>query len=166
MNHIRRTPHQTHSTALTSTYGDQVADDNEDTPDMRRFGALLKQYRLAAGLTQEDVAERSGVSLNSINRWERGLITNPFPRQVKAVCRAIRLNPVHAWLSLGGLDPQDVDTPEAPKPRNPKIEEAIAVLEDDRISEEAKFGARQYLLWVRDTALQPPNDGKSPRAAS
>jgi len=36
------------------------------------FGPLLKQYRLKAGLSQEILAERSGVSVDAISALERG----------------------------------------------------------------------------------------------
>lgn len=36
------------------------------------FGERLKRLRKAAGLTQAALAERAGVSLNSVSRWEIG----------------------------------------------------------------------------------------------
>jgi transcriptional regulator with XRE-family HTH domain len=36
-----------------------------------RFGALLKRYRLAAGLTQEALAERAGLSARAVSDLER-----------------------------------------------------------------------------------------------
>src|SRR5271166_1131619 len=36
------------------------------------FGDLIKEYRLAAGLTQEALGERAGVSSRSIQALERG----------------------------------------------------------------------------------------------
>src|SRR5579883_2344745 len=36
------------------------------------FGALLRQYRLAARLTQEKLAERSGLGVRSVQNLERG----------------------------------------------------------------------------------------------
>lgn len=36
------------------------------------FGALLKRHRRAAGLTQEELAERAGLSRRGINDLERG----------------------------------------------------------------------------------------------
>src|SRR5258708_19893203 len=42
------------------------------------FGALLKQYRMAAGLTQEALAERANLSTRAISDLERGI--NRAPR--------------------------------------------------------------------------------------
>ncbi len=36
------------------------------------FGSLLKQYRMAAGLTQEELAARAGISAQAIGSLERG----------------------------------------------------------------------------------------------
>ena len=42
------------------------------------FGALLKHYRMAAGLTQEALAERANLSTRAISDLERGI--NRAPR--------------------------------------------------------------------------------------
>jgi transcriptional regulator with XRE-family HTH domain len=36
------------------------------------FGELLRDHRRAAGLTQEELAERAGLSARSISELERG----------------------------------------------------------------------------------------------
>src|SRR5687767_3965876 len=41
------------------------------------FGALLRQYRIAAGLTQEQLAERASLSVYGIQKLERGT-THPY----------------------------------------------------------------------------------------
>ena len=41
------------------------------------FGALLKRYRMAAGLTQEALAERANLSARAISDLERGLSRAP-----------------------------------------------------------------------------------------
>src|SRR5579871_2960020 len=43
------------------------------------FGSLLKRHRIAAGLTQEALAERAGLSTRAISDLERGI--NRYPRQ-------------------------------------------------------------------------------------
>jgi transcriptional regulator with XRE-family HTH domain len=41
------------------------------------FGTLLKHFRVSRGLTQEDVAERAGVSARLVSDLERGVIQRP-----------------------------------------------------------------------------------------
>jgi transcriptional regulator with XRE-family HTH domain len=40
--------------------------------EIATFGALLRRWRQAAGLTQEELAERAGLSRRGINDLERG----------------------------------------------------------------------------------------------
>ena len=41
-------------------------------PQPLAFGTLLRRYRIAAGLTQEELAERAGLSATSIWQYEQG----------------------------------------------------------------------------------------------
>ena len=54
-------------------------------------GLWLRGQRVAAGLTQEDLAERSGVSLRAIADLERGRTHRPYPSSVRALVRALGL---------------------------------------------------------------------------
>ncbi len=60
-------------------------------PGQERPGEWLRQQRIAAGLTQEDLAERSGVSVRAIADLERGRTKKPYPSSVKALVRALGL---------------------------------------------------------------------------
>ena len=40
------------------------------------FGDLLRKHRLAAGLTQEELAERAGLSVHGVQKLEQGLRTH------------------------------------------------------------------------------------------
>ncbi|MBQ2063387.1 MAG: helix-turn-helix transcriptional regulator, partial [Firmicutes bacterium] len=40
--------------------------------DQERIGAFIRQTRKEAGLTQEQLAEKLGVSQKSVSRWETG----------------------------------------------------------------------------------------------
>ena len=54
-------------------------------------GLWLRRQRIAAGLTQEDLAERSGVSLRAIADLERGRTHRPYPSSVRALVGALGL---------------------------------------------------------------------------
>ena len=47
------------------------------------FGALLRQHRRAAGLTQEALAERAGVTAQAISALDRGIRRRPHPSTVR-----------------------------------------------------------------------------------
>jgi tetratricopeptide (TPR) repeat protein/transcriptional regulator with XRE-family HTH domain len=55
------------------------------------FGALLKQYRLAAGLSQEALAERARLSPQAISVLERGLRQAPYRDTVDLLVEALGL---------------------------------------------------------------------------
>ena len=57
------------------------------------FGALLRRRRLAAGLSQEQLAERAGLSAHGISDLERGARTTPQRATVRLLARALGLGP-------------------------------------------------------------------------
>ena len=55
------------------------------------FGTLLRRARRAAGLTQEEVAERAGVSVRTISDLERGVSHTPHTDTVTLLAEALGL---------------------------------------------------------------------------
>ena len=55
------------------------------------FGDLLRQSRLTAGLTQDELAERAGLSKRGISDLERGARTRPQRETVKLLAEALGL---------------------------------------------------------------------------
>jgi tetratricopeptide (TPR) repeat protein/transcriptional regulator with XRE-family HTH domain len=55
-------------------------------------GSWLHRQRRAARLTQEELAQRSGLSVRAISNLERGRIRNPHPRSVRRITGALGLN--------------------------------------------------------------------------
>jgi transcriptional regulator with XRE-family HTH domain len=61
------------------------------------FGLLVQQYRAAAGLSQEELAERAGLSRRGISDLERGARRAPHPATVRRLAEALNLErPEHA----------------------------------------------------------------------
>lgn len=58
-----------------------------------QFAALLRRHRTAAGLTQDDLSVRSGVSVQAISTLERGTRRYPQPGTVEALAIALHLDP-------------------------------------------------------------------------
>jgi predicted ATPase/DNA-binding XRE family transcriptional regulator len=56
------------------------------------FGARLRREREAAGLTQEDLAARAGLSAKGISDLERGARRRPHPHTVRALADALELS--------------------------------------------------------------------------
>ncbi|MGY6654798.1 ATP-binding protein [Amycolatopsis sp. TRM77291] len=56
------------------------------------FKVLLKEYRVRAGLTQEGLAEGSGVSVRAISDMERGIAKSPQRRTIEALAAPLSLS--------------------------------------------------------------------------
>lgn len=57
-----------------------------------RFGALLRQYRIAAGLSQEALAERARMSVNGVSALERGYRRTPQYETLELLTGALALD--------------------------------------------------------------------------
>lgn len=55
------------------------------------FAAALRRYRVAAGLTQEALAERAHLSVRAISDLERGARRHPYPATVRLLATALDL---------------------------------------------------------------------------
>ena len=56
-----------------------------------KFGTLLRQYREEAGLSQQALAEKAGLTGQAISKHERGL-AKPWPDTVRRLADALKLN--------------------------------------------------------------------------
>jgi transcriptional regulator with XRE-family HTH domain len=55
------------------------------------FGEQLRLFRERIGLTQEELAERAGLSAQGISALERGLRRRPYLPTVRALAEALDL---------------------------------------------------------------------------
>src|SRR5438270_8817448 len=60
-------------------------------PEQASFRVLLQRYRAAAGLSQEELAERAGLSRRGISDLERGQRRSPHPSTVRRLAEALGL---------------------------------------------------------------------------
>jgi predicted ATPase/DNA-binding XRE family transcriptional regulator len=65
-----------------------AASKREDAP----FGRLLRAYRMAAGLSQDELAERAGLSRRGISDLERGARRSPYPASARRLADALGLS--------------------------------------------------------------------------
>jgi predicted ATPase/DNA-binding XRE family transcriptional regulator len=56
------------------------------------FGTRLRRLREAAGLTQEELASRAGLSSDAVSRLERGQRKHPYPHTVRALAATLNLS--------------------------------------------------------------------------
>jgi predicted ATPase/DNA-binding XRE family transcriptional regulator len=76
------------------------------------FGDLLRHYRLAAGLTLDELAERAGLSAKGIGALERGERRVPHRETVKLLADALQLPPAERIIfETAARRPHAVNTP-------------------------------------------------------
>ncbi len=84
-----------------------------------QFGALLRQHRLAAGLSQAELAELAGLSPDGIRALEAGRRVTPRPYTVRALAEALALAEEDR-LQLYAATQAEAPAPEAlPAPATP-----------------------------------------------
>jgi transcriptional regulator with XRE-family HTH domain len=67
--------------------GQEVSPDR-DAP----FETLLRRLREAAGLTQDELATRAGLTAKGISDLERGARRRPYPHTMRALAEALQLS--------------------------------------------------------------------------
>lgn len=86
---------------------------------VNRFGVLLRDARRRAGLTQEELAARSGVGVRTIRRLETGSGTNPRIGTVTLLADALEVTPAERRDLLAAADGEHPPTPEPSQPPDP-----------------------------------------------
>jgi tetratricopeptide (TPR) repeat protein/transcriptional regulator with XRE-family HTH domain len=62
-----------------------------ETSDGQGFGQLLRSHRVAAGLTQEELADLSGLSVRTLGDIERDRVAKPYRNSLDRLADALRL---------------------------------------------------------------------------
>src|SRR3954465_380464 len=93
------------------------------TGDSPSLGHLLRLLRTAAALSQEELAERTGLSVRAISDLERGVHQAPRLETVRLLADA-----------LGLAEPQGVELIVAARPEMARTATATAVQEQPRVS--------------------------------
>lgn len=104
---------------------------------LRRFGRAVGEARDARGWSQEELAQRAGVSQSNVSGWESGKWA-PDPDAVFAVERALRVKP-------GGLSEHLGYVPASPSDRQIDLVAAILDSDLDEIDRRALAGLYRQL---------------------
>lgn len=70
------------------------------------LGSVLRAMREAAGLSQEELAERATLSPHAISALERGTRTRPYPHTLRALAAALELDDDQRTTLLGAVPPR------------------------------------------------------------
>jgi predicted ATPase/class 3 adenylate cyclase len=89
-----------------------------ETPASASFAALLKRHRLAAGLSQEELAARAGMSPRGVSDLERGKRTQPHLSTVRSLADALDLSETDRAAFLAAAR-ENTPQPPTPAPLEP-----------------------------------------------
>jgi len=97
--------------------------------DEQPFGQRLRALRERAGLTQEELAERAGLSANAISSLERGARTHPYPHTIRQLADGLGLSSAERAALAADVRPRRVRTvlPAAPTPLLGRVDELTAL---------------------------------------
>ena len=70
------------------------------------LGEVLRQLREAAGLSQEELAERAGLSSHAVSALERGTRTRPYPHTLRALSDALGASEEQRARLIGAVRPR------------------------------------------------------------
>ena len=85
-----------------------------------RFGATLKRLRLAAGLSQQELAERAGLSERGISDLERGVRRSPFPATARQIALALNSDGADREQLFAAVEPTRSRVPARAQPELPR----------------------------------------------
>jgi len=102
------------------------------------FGDVLRRYRVSAALTQEALAERSGISLRGLSDLERGVRRAPYQDTIRRLACALGLGDAETAALLTRRWTQGSSTriepvPARPAAGGPHPPSAQTVVEDRRL---------------------------------
>ena len=109
--------------------------------DQKKIGGFLKELRREKGVTQEQLAERLGVSSRTVSRWETGSnLPDLDLLMVLADYHGVELREL--------LDGERKDTT-----MNPELKETVVKVPDYSSQEKQKFARRMCRLFLIGTVL-------------
>lgn len=119
-----------------------------------QFSVLLRQLRRRTELTQEDLAERAGLSVRTIRRLETGVSANPQLDTVRLLADALSLEPTERARMLAVADGRAARPP-LPPPEDPRLESPferrLAEAADDLAhAVRARLGREEELRRIQD----------------
>ncbi len=118
------------------------------------FGERLRRLREAAGLTQEELAERAGLTPKGIGALERGDRKYPYPNTVQVLAGALNLSGDERAAFLASVPRRDrAHTPRESPPAVSSRASNLPVPPTSLVGRESEIGEVGHLLLDQQTRL-------------
>jgi non-specific serine/threonine protein kinase len=121
-------------------------------PELGSFGAQLRRARLAAGLSQEALAARIGLSVVAISKLERGVSRRPFPETIRLLAGALELDTAAQKEFLASSRP-DIAAPNLSTAPAIPAPSGLPVPASLLVGRERELAAVRYLLLATEGRL-------------
>ena len=117
------------------------------------FAEALRRYRLAAGLSQDELATRADLSSKAISALERGERRNPYPHTIRALADALGLDEGErsGLIAAGARRAGNPAPPTIPQPPNAATNLPLQL--SPLIGREREAGVARQLLTRPDVRL-------------
>lgn len=134
-------------------YRDLVPIDQSGT---RRLAEVIKQTRGELDWTQKDLSEKSGVSIETIKRYENAKIRSPEAEPVRKIFKALGLDAREIPVILGLVTREEMGLPPEPvRILSRATQQIIDLLEDPAVSHEERLAIAELLRARRGTQSEP-----------
>lgn len=107
------------------------------TGDASTLGGVLRALREAAGLSQEELAERAALSPHAISALERGTRTRPYPHTLRSLATALDLGEgerARLFAAVPARAPRAPSGASTDRPRDLPVPASLLVGRDDDVS--------------------------------
>jgi transcriptional regulator with XRE-family HTH domain len=120
-----------------------------------RFARVVREARDQKGWGQDKLAEESGVSRPTIQRWENARTGTPDPDNARRVFQALGLDPRLIPVVLGYVTDEEMGLPpQPPRVFTATVEEAIRILDDPQVPASAKAEWLRFLQFRAQEAAE------------
>lgn len=109
------------------------------------IGAIIKEARLAKGMTQDELAEKVGVKKSAVAKWENGRVSEIKRSNLKNLSDALGLAPTKLLGDIE-LDPIGVANELADIYLNPELRDMIAAYQS--LNNDKQAQAREYIRFL------------------
>jgi transcriptional regulator with XRE-family HTH domain len=133
--------------------------------DARSPGAWLRRQRTAAGLTQEELADRSGLSVRAISSLERGRTSRPHPHSLRRVASGLGLAEAAVSELIACYRGGQASEPEHSEPEHSQPEHSQPEHSQPKYSEHGRTAAGPVVVPRQLPAAAAPFAGRTAELA-